>query len=308
MPAAFVAAASMPGQRVVEGTISNLAEQVADMPPATPGLVIVGPVVELRRKVAWFNQSGCLVGKRILVARARPGTSSIAANLRDMGADVIEAPLVSQQPLPATDFADFEQTLRKLTPNTKLIFACSAGVEALFAHYQNLNLDIRDFPTCDLIALGKGVADKLRSLGLQPWRAADGACDQAVAAVTDYCVWPEAVLITSTRGRPALELALRPYFTRLNTLAIYQYKFSFPRMVAPPPDLIVLPSSSAAQAILTADLGCSLLELPMVAIGPKTAAAAERCGAKHIYQPSHDDVDAVVSMAKDLLMGPTLGV
>jgi cob(I)alamin adenosyltransferase len=55
-PAAYIAAATTPEQRVVTGTLETLATQVqlAAIDPAAPALVVVGDVVCLRDKLAWF--------------------------------------------------------------------------------------------------------------------------------------------------------------------------------------------------------------------------------------------------------------
>jgi uroporphyrin-III C-methyltransferase/precorrin-2 dehydrogenase/sirohydrochlorin ferrochelatase len=42
-------------QKVYAGTLSNILEQVQQDPPEPPTLVIVGEVVKLREKLAWFN-------------------------------------------------------------------------------------------------------------------------------------------------------------------------------------------------------------------------------------------------------------
>jgi uroporphyrinogen III methyltransferase/synthase len=48
-PAAYVAAATTPQERVVVGTIGDLADRVGDVDPALPAVVIVGDVVSARR-------------------------------------------------------------------------------------------------------------------------------------------------------------------------------------------------------------------------------------------------------------------
>jgi cob(I)alamin adenosyltransferase len=77
-PAAYVAAATTPDQRVVSATLATLSVEVARaaIDPVAPALVIVGDVVALRERLAWFA----------------PGPSAIAAQLCALGAEVVEAP------------------------------------------------------------------------------------------------------------------------------------------------------------------------------------------------------------------------
>lgn len=54
-PAAVVQQGTMPQQRVVAGDLTNLAEQAAAVELKSPCLIIVGSVVTLRHKLAWFQ-------------------------------------------------------------------------------------------------------------------------------------------------------------------------------------------------------------------------------------------------------------
>ena len=56
MPAALVEKATLPQQRVTEGTLASLPGQTGDAKP--PALLIVGEVVSLRRRLAWFGGHG----------------------------------------------------------------------------------------------------------------------------------------------------------------------------------------------------------------------------------------------------------
>lgn len=54
-PAALIQQGTTSHQRVFTGTLANLAEQVANEQVQAPTLVIVGEVVQLREKLAWFE-------------------------------------------------------------------------------------------------------------------------------------------------------------------------------------------------------------------------------------------------------------
>jgi uroporphyrin-III C-methyltransferase/precorrin-2 dehydrogenase/sirohydrochlorin ferrochelatase len=53
-PAALVEKATWPAQRIVEGTLATLAEAAAAAGVKPPALLIVGEVVRLRARLAWF--------------------------------------------------------------------------------------------------------------------------------------------------------------------------------------------------------------------------------------------------------------
>ncbi|HEY0478096.1 MAG TPA: uroporphyrinogen-III C-methyltransferase, partial [Kofleriaceae bacterium] len=64
-PAAYIAAATTPDQRVVTGTLDTLAARVdaAAIDPAAPALVIIGDVVGLRDRLAWFSSGDAPASK-----------------------------------------------------------------------------------------------------------------------------------------------------------------------------------------------------------------------------------------------------
>ena len=61
-PAAVISQGTTPRQRTVIGTLATIAALVeqADLP--TPAVTVIGEVVNLREKVAWFEQRNCKCG------------------------------------------------------------------------------------------------------------------------------------------------------------------------------------------------------------------------------------------------------
>ena len=55
MPIAIVASATMPHQRVVIGTLTDIVVKVEAANIKPPALIIVGTVVNLREQLNWFN-------------------------------------------------------------------------------------------------------------------------------------------------------------------------------------------------------------------------------------------------------------
>ncbi len=62
-PAALVEKATLPKQRVIEGTLATLAERASQAKAKPPALVIVGEVVRLRSKLSWFERGQTPVDK-----------------------------------------------------------------------------------------------------------------------------------------------------------------------------------------------------------------------------------------------------
>jgi uroporphyrin-III C-methyltransferase/precorrin-2 dehydrogenase/sirohydrochlorin ferrochelatase len=56
LPAAAIESGTLPEQRVVTGTLASLPDLAAEVAFDGPVLVIVGSVVSLRDRLAWFEQ------------------------------------------------------------------------------------------------------------------------------------------------------------------------------------------------------------------------------------------------------------
>jgi uroporphyrinogen III methyltransferase/synthase len=68
-PAAVIALGTHPEQVVVTATVGTLADAVDAAKPPSPALVVVGDVVSLRARLAWWDR-GPLFGRRVVVTRA----------------------------------------------------------------------------------------------------------------------------------------------------------------------------------------------------------------------------------------------
>lgn len=285
-PAAYIASATTPNQHVIVGTLSSLADKTRHVDPAIPALVIVGEVVVLRERIAWFERCP-LAGRRVLVARARPGRSAMAAEFRALGAEVLELPDVEAIPL-KRDFP--EARLREFNG---IVFGCAAGVETVMT--QNPTL------TVPVIAVGAAATQALSRYGIPVVVSVRGACQEAFNEHEMYFRARRVLMVTSEGGRPNLQHELTNVGAVVEAIAVYRSVHRMPTVPLPPIDLVVLPSSSAARAVLADERGKPLHTVPMIAIGPQAEYTARTCGAQHVVQSETDTRSALVSLAVSLL-------
>ena len=92
-------------------------------PPAT---VIVGEVVGLRDKLSWFERLP-LFGQKIVVTRARETSRRAPAQLRALGADVLELPVIALEP-PA-DPGPLDAAIQHLETYDWIFFTSVNGVK-----------------------------------------------------------------------------------------------------------------------------------------------------------------------------------
>ena len=98
-PAAVVEAGTLPTQRTVGATLQTIAERVEREGVGSPSITVVGAVAALAEQLAWATRKP-LAGRTVAVTRARAQASGLARSLRELGARVVQAPVVRTQTLP----------------------------------------------------------------------------------------------------------------------------------------------------------------------------------------------------------------
>ncbi|TKB66307.1 MAG: uroporphyrinogen-III C-methyltransferase [Nitrospira sp.] len=289
-PAAYIASATTPHQQVIVGTLSSLADKTQHVDLTIPALVVVGEVVALRERIAWFERSP-LAGRRLLVARARPGRSPLAADLRMLGAEVLEMPEVEVTPFEGR--APIEATLARLQEFNGIVFGCATGVDTVVSHAPTFNVPV--------IAVGMAATQALSRHGIPVTRAVRGACQEALVEHGMFFQKGQFLLVTAEGGRPNLQHELMKIGAAVETMAVYRYVHRMPTASLPPIDLVVLPSSSAARTVLSGDFGQALRGVAMAAIGPQTEAAARQCGAQSVVRAEEDSVASLVSLVVSMV-------
>ncbi|HOF87705.1 MAG TPA: uroporphyrinogen-III C-methyltransferase, partial [Armatimonadota bacterium] len=152
-PAAAIQSGTTPSQRVVTGTLADLADRVSDAGLRSPVITVVGEVVTLRAALAWFDTRP-LFGKRILVTRARAQASALSALLAAAGAVPVETPVIRQETLPPA-----AHLLARLRGADWLVFTSANGLPALLEQVAARGGDIRALGGAQIAAIGPATAE-----------------------------------------------------------------------------------------------------------------------------------------------------
>lgn len=165
-PVALVRWGTYMEQATLMGTLEDIAEKVkaADFKP--PAVIVIGEVVRLREKLAWFEHKP-LFGKRVLVTRARAQNSELVKRIEELGGEAVEFPVIRMQmPKETAALANLDQALRKLSDYTWVIFTSVNGVTYFFQRLRQLNLDIRQMQQARIVAVGPQTQEALEEKGL----------------------------------------------------------------------------------------------------------------------------------------------
>lgn len=162
-PAAVIRWGTKPEQEALVTTVGAAAEDVAKNGLKPPAIFIVGEVVGLRDKLAWFDRRP-LFGRRVLVTRAREQASSLTGALEALGAECIEAPAITI--VPPESYEPLDAAIASLGSYDWLVFTSVNGVDHFLARLQAAGLDSRALGGRKLAAIGVATAARLRQAGL----------------------------------------------------------------------------------------------------------------------------------------------
>jgi uroporphyrinogen III methyltransferase / synthase len=163
-PVAMVRWGTTGRQKTITGTLATIADVVEKTGFTAPAVTIIGGVVDLRKKLNWFEQRP-LFGKRIVVTRTRDQASHLSKQLLERGAEVLEIPTIKiEQPEErvalAEAFADLGQC-------NWIVFTSPNGVTAFFEYFFRVHDDIRALGFIRFAAVGPATAAKLQELRLR---------------------------------------------------------------------------------------------------------------------------------------------
>ena len=161
-PAAAIQWGTHAGQRTVVATLGTIADRAKVDGLTAPVITIVGPTVALRDEIAWFERRP-LFGTRIAVTRATATAGTLATRLRALGADVLEAPTTTIEPLDPSTIA---ASIGRLGQASVVVFTSATAVRVFWDALLTAGLDARAFSRKRVAVLGPATADALRDRGI----------------------------------------------------------------------------------------------------------------------------------------------
>ena len=302
-PAAVVARGTFPDQRTASGTLGDIAERAREAGVEAPAVTVVGPVAAMRERLAWIERRP-LHGQVVAVTRARAQASGLAARLRALGADVVEAPVIRIEPRNAEE--DPSDWLGHLREYSLICFTSPNGVRILFDTLAGYGFDVRQLTHAETIAaIGPGTSAELRRHGIRadvvPERS---VAEELVEALRDEDVEGRRVLVArAAAARDVLPDALRERGAHVDVVALYE-------TVAEPLDEerlaalerathVTFTSSSTVRFFLESG-GRVPDRARVVSIGPVTSATARESGLEvHVEAERHDIAGLVDALVRD---------
>jgi uroporphyrinogen III methyltransferase/synthase len=276
-PAAVVQWGTRPEQRVVVGTLGDIAERVRTAGVTNPAIILVGDVVSLRNELRWYDRRP-LFGKRILVPRAPHQAEATARAIRERSAEPIVLPVIEIVAPP--DPEPLARAAREAQRYDWIVFTSANGVDRFFAALWAEGRDARALAEAKVAVIGPKTGAALEKYGLRPDLVAAEFVGEAVGQALLARGPVRRVLIPRALvARDALPEMLRAAGAEVNVVAAYQTK----------------PVSADRAKTLREKLACGEIDVAMFTSGSTVASMFEILG---------DDARALLARVVIASIGP----
>ena len=231
--------------------------------------------------------SAPLAGQRVIVTRPRAQADRLAARLAELGAEVIEHPVIRISEPP--DWAPVDQALARLEQYDWLVFSSANGVRYLVDRLLNQAGGLECLDRIKLAAIGPGTADELARYGLRAALVPGQYRAEALAeALAQTAPRGRFLLARASRGREALHQQLAAAGASVDQVVVYTSS----DLTEPDPivardlaagriDWVTVTSSAIARNLVRL-FGPDLLKARLATISPLTSAALKELG----YEPA----------------------
>jgi uroporphyrinogen III methyltransferase/synthase len=299
---------TLPTQETTLGSLGEISHGLKQSNDRRPAILVVGRVTALREHLRWFD-SRPLFGKRVLVTRPREQAAEFVGLLEELGAQPIEAPMISIAP--PTDWGPLDEVCRRGAEFDWIVFSSGHAVEAFMGRLLASPLDLRSLKGTKLCAVGPATGERLARYGLKvDLVPAESRAEAVVHAMVDQgSISGQKVLLPrSDIGREVIGEELRKRGADVTEVVAYRtVALDFERDGAPDIyrmlldhkiDVVTFTSPSAVRnfvELLGPEPAADLLQATVVAsIGPVTAEAATQYKIHSTIVPTHYTIPALV--------------
>lgn len=288
-PAAFIRWGTKSTQKVFVTTLKD-APNAKIQPPA---IFLVGEVVNLREQLKWFDTK-ILFGKKILVTRARAQASKLSRALKNLGAEVLEAPTIKIA-APSDEFTSLDAAIKILREFDWIIFTSANGVEKFFERLKVHGLDSRALNK--VAAIGSATAEKLLNFGIVADVVPKNFVAESLAdALKNFVVGKKVLIARAEVARDVLPDTLKNFGADVTIAPVYKTVPEVPTQIDfDSIDLVTFTSSSTVENFVASYGVENLKKIPSAAIGTITAQTLKNFGVDAKIVAETFTIDGLVS-------------
>ena len=297
-------------QQTVVSTLARIGSDVRSAEMAPPAIAVVGPVVDLRETLSWFETKP-LFGWRVLVPRTKEQAGGLSSRLRGFGAVPEEVPTISVEP--PRNPQQMDKAVRGLVEGRYewIAFTSVNAVRAVREKFEEYGLDARAFSGLKIAAVGDKTASALADWGLNSDLVPSGE-QSARGLLEDWPPYDDVLDPINRVFLPRADIATETLVAGLVDLGWEVDDVTAYRTVraAPPPaptreaiktgrfDAVVFTSSSTVRN-LVGIAGKPHTSTIIAVIGPATAKTAEEHGLRVDVLAPNPSVEELVDALAD---------
>jgi uroporphyrinogen III methyltransferase/synthase len=290
-PVGIVERGTLPTQRVTTGTLATIAADAEAAGVRSPAVTVVGDVVAVRDAIGWAERLP-LAGRTVAITRARAQADGLTRRLADLGARVVNAPLIRTEPVAGDpiDPAAFDIVV-VTSPNAPRLLLDRIGGDA------------RALAGVEVAAIGPATAAALGEIGI----VADVVSERAVAEglldlLADRAAGRRVLIARAEEARDLLPEGLAKAGADVEIAVLYRTVPVVPDSdAALGADAVAFTSASTARAFAAAFADRDLDGVRGVSIGPATSAAMRELGIPVALEAAEHDLDGLVAALVELL-------
>ncbi|MGE4298790.1 MAG: uroporphyrinogen-III C-methyltransferase [Desulfovibrionaceae bacterium] len=285
------------------GQLATIADDAERLDFSAPSLIVVGDVCVLRETLNWYEQRP-LLGKGVVVTRAREQASGLTERLDELGACSVQFPTITIKPL--ADYAPVHAAIDGLADYDWLVFTSINGVKHFWLQLEAKGKDTRALGGCKVAAIGPATAEALAARGVRPdFVPAKYVAEGVVAGMLELGVKGAKVLIPRAKeAREVLPDELRKAGAAVDILPVYETVLAEERTAEVLDMLrkgeihyITFASSSTVDNFFTLIAPEEVRKatgVKLACIGPVTAKTLEKHGFTPDIQPADFTIPALV--------------
>lgn len=306
MPAAVVFRGATPMQKTVFAPLRELATKAQAAALSNPAVVVVGEVTTLAERLDWYGKRP-LLGRNVVVTRAREQASELGGKLAELGANVLECPAIEIAPL--SDYSACDMAIKRLHEYDWVIFTSVNGVKHFWERLAYSDRDSRSLSDCKVAAIGPATAHALQTLGIRPdlvpaEYVAESVAEALLDLVGEDLQGMRILLPRAAQARMALPDKLAEHGAIVDIVPMYETRPGAGEigrakelLMQGRLDCITFASSSTVDnflKLLSAEELRKHAEVQLAAIGPITAKTLSGHGLTATVQPSNYTIDGLI--------------
>jgi uroporphyrinogen III methyltransferase / synthase len=293
-PVALIRWGTTAKQETLTATLGDIAARAQAENFRPPAILVVGAVVNLRERLAWFERKP-LFGKGILITRPEAQAGELARLLAGEGALPVLFPTIAIAP--PENWRELDEALARLREYAWLVFTSANGVAFFFGRLAARGRSVDELEGARVCTIGPATAAAVAAQGLRVDLVPEEFVSEGIVrAFAGLDMAGKRVLLPrAAEARDVIPAGLMALGAQVDTVVVYRTIGSGrsreeleAALRQDNVEVITFTSPSTVKHYLAISEGAVPEKVRIACIGPVTAAAARRAGLPvHIVQEEY---------------------